>query len=400
MSTKKCPKCSVDKSLDQFTKKSALCKPCFSEKSRNNYKKKQESLLLEIAEKGANNVMIKCARCQQSKQASQFNKTFRNCRECITNINKKTHADKMKKQKEEGYSYDFERKCSKCNVVKKGIEFPKNSYVCKICTKPLLKKNYEKNRKERIQQNREYRKKRVEAGIEFTTQNNKRTCKQCLKELDCSAFSICGGNFLQTVCNPCRVGNNKEYRQNNPDIVKAYTEKNKIKNNARGRVRSLVANKENRITREEMFGCSVEQFQEWLRFCCEKLNYDFSKCGSQWEIDHVIPCKLFELDEKKEEQIACFHWTNMVPLESHLNSSKNDKIIMSQIDEISNFLVEFIEEKGLNKEHELRYWKNEYKTKIDNYPKYKIRKTFRLVSKLKMNVVVNKDSGSGLVTDC
>lgn len=399
MSTKTCQKCSVIKQIDDFGERK-ICKSCYAEECREKYKKKQESLLLEIEEKGADNVTIKCSKCKEPKKASQFNKTFRNCKDCNTKNNKKIHADKMKKQKEEGYSFDFEKKCPKCNIVKKGTEFSKNTAYCKPCMKPIQQKEYESNRTERIQKNREYRKKRVEAGIEFATQNNKRTCKQCLKELDCSAFSICGGNFLQTVCNPCRVSNNKEYRHNNPEIIKAYTEKNKIKNNSRARVRFLVTDTSKRITRDEMFGCSVTQFQEWLQFCCTKLEYDYSKCGSQWEIDHVIPCKLFEVEEKKEEQIACFHWTNMVPLESHLNSSKSDKIIMEQVDTIRNFLDEFIELKQLNADDELRYWKNEYKNKIDNYPKYKIRKTFRLVSKIKMNVVINEISGSGLVTDC
>ena len=132
MSTKTCPKCSVVKQINQFVKKSSLCKPCYAEESREKYKKKQESLLLEIEEKGADNVTINCAKCKEPKKASQFNKTFRNCKDCRTQINKKLHADKMKKQKEEGYSFDFEKKCPKCNIVKKGTEFCKNDSFASI----------------------------------------------------------------------------------------------------------------------------------------------------------------------------------------------------------------------------------------------------------------------------
>ena len=210
------------------------------------------------------------------------------------------------------------------------------------------KKQYEENKETRIQQNREYRKKRVETNIEFKSEDNKRVCKKCLQELDCSLFSICGGNFLQTVCNPCRAKDSKEYRKNNPEIIKDYRERNKVKNNSRNRVSCLVK-KENRITREEMFGCTLHQFQEWLKFCCNKLNYNYDKCGIEWQIDHVIPCNSFDIEDNKEEQIACFHWTNMVPLESRSNSSKRDKIITLQVDNIKKYLDEFIEENKLNK---------------------------------------------------
>ena len=30
-----------------------------------------------------------------------------------------------------------------------------------------------------------------------------------------------------------------------------------------------------------------------------------------YHIDHFIPCKSFDL-AKKEEQLKCFHWTNLV----------------------------------------------------------------------------------------
>jgi hypothetical protein len=379
MSTKTCTICNLTKPEDQFVSKTSHCKPCFAKNSREKYKKKQEKLLKEIEEKGAENVILKCSKCQQNKTADNFNKTYRNCKDCNTKINKLLHSNKMEKQKQEGYSYDFEKKCSGCNVVKKGIEFSKNDSYCKNCKKVIQKNEYEKNRVVRIQKNREYRKKRVESNIEFKSENNKRICKKCLQELDCNLFSICGGNFLQTVCKPCRAEESREYRKNNQDIIKKYKENNKIKENSRARVKKLVK-KEDRITREEMFGCSLTQFQEWLKFCCIKLTYDYDKCGKEWEIDHVIPCKCFNLEENKEEQIACFHWTNMVPLESKLNSSKRDKIILIQIDKVVDFLKEYIQLNNLNEENELRYWRKEYQNKIDTYPKHKIRKTFRLVN--------------------
>lgn len=43
-----------------------------------------------------------------------------------------------------------------------------------------------------------------------------------------------------------------------------------------------------------------------------------------WHIDHIKPCKLFNL-LKEEEQNACFHYTNLQPLWGTLNISKGSK---------------------------------------------------------------------------
>jgi hypothetical protein len=45
-----------------------------------------------------------------------------------------------------------------------------------------------------------------------------------------------------------------------------------------------------------------------------------------WHIDHIKPCSSFDLS-KEEEQLACFHYTNLQPLWWHENLKKSNKII-------------------------------------------------------------------------
>lgn len=46
----------------------------------------------------------------------------------------------------------------------------------------------------------------------------------------------------------------------------------------------------------------------------------------EWHIDHIIPCVSFNL-RKIEEQIKCFHYTNLQPLWAKENLEKHNNII-------------------------------------------------------------------------
>ena len=43
----------------------------------------------------------------------------------------------------------------------------------------------------------------------------------------------------------------------------------------------------------------------------------------QWHIDHIKPCAKFDLTDK-DQQKACFHYTNLQPLWKEDNLSKRD----------------------------------------------------------------------------
>jgi hypothetical protein len=58
------------------------------------------------------------------------------------------------------------------------------------------------------------------------------------------------------------------------------------------------------------------------------------KTGMSWKkrglihIDHIIPCKAFDLTDPKQ-QAKCFHYTNLQPLWAHENLSKGAKVLKS-----------------------------------------------------------------------
>jgi hypothetical protein len=45
--------------------------------------------------------------------------------------------------------------------------------------------------------------------------------------------------------------------------------------------------------------------------------------GKVWEIDHIMPCAIFDLT-KADHQKRCFHFSNTQPLLIHVNRSKRD----------------------------------------------------------------------------
>ena len=61
-----------------------------------------------------------------------------------------------------------------------------------------------------------------------------------------------------------------------------------------------------------------------------------------WHIDHVTPCKSFDLI-KEEEQKKCFNWQNLRPCLAIENLEKSSKIIQSLIDSHKQLVLKFLE---------------------------------------------------------
>jgi hypothetical protein len=123
----------------------------------------------------------------------------------------------------------------------------------------------------------------------------------------------------------------KEYYKNNYKKQYEYR-KSKLKNNAgfriacnlRSRIRQAImnqnANKANKTV--ALLGCSTLYLKTYLELLFLP-GMSWENYG-EWHIDHIKPCASFDLT-KKEEQLMCFHYTNLQPLWALDNISKGAK---------------------------------------------------------------------------
>ncbi len=171
----------------------------------------------------------------------------------------------------------------------------------------------------------------------------------------------------QTLCRPCNSILCKEYKQRNKELISNYNKKYKAEHKedidkynhdynklnretiqkrhtvylrekrktdsnykisvtCRNRIKKLVKGTHKTST---LIDCSKDFLMEWLKsnFTPEMT---FKNHGSYWHIDHVIPCKHFDLTNDKQLKM-CFHWSNLQPLKATTNLSKKDTLNKQEI---------------------------------------------------------------------
>jgi hypothetical protein len=85
----------------------------------------------------------------------------------------------------------------------------------------------------------------------------------------------------------------------------------KIANNLRTRLCHLI--KKDRLSLGvDILGCSVAELKDYLdKLLLSEMNWE--NYGEIWEIDHILPCSSFNLEDIGEQQ-KCFHYSNHQPL--------------------------------------------------------------------------------------
>lgn len=73
-----------------------------------------------------------------------------------------------------------------------------------------------------------------------------------------------------------------------------------------------------------LIGCSVSFLREHLASLFQP-GMSWENYGIYWEIDHIKPCKVFDLTSA-EEQKLCFHYSNLQPLSKLHNRRKGARL--------------------------------------------------------------------------
>jgi len=126
-----------------------------------------------------------------------------------------------------------------------------------------------------------------------------------------------------------RLWAKKSYEKNREKRIaynlKYYQEiDNKIVSRLRIRIWKVLKGINKSSSTLELLGCSIEEFKNHLKKNFTK-GMSFGNYG-KWHIDHIKPCASFDLS-KAEEQKKCFNYTNLQPLWTKDNLSKNSKVL-------------------------------------------------------------------------
>lgn len=151
-------------------------------------------------------------------------------------------------------------------------------------------------------------------------------CKECKRKQQ--------KEYMQTDAYKERINAyNKEYRKK--ESFKEYTKsyyRRKFDNDEIYKVKLLIRNRISKAVRRnskrgkslELLGCSIEFLKRHLeKQFLPGMTWD--NYGSEWEIDHIVPCSLFDMSDKWH-QFVCFNWRNLQPLWTKDNQVKHNML--------------------------------------------------------------------------
>lgn len=129
-------------------------------------------------------------------------------------------------------------------------------------------------------------------------------CKDCIKAID-------------QKYRPRQMGWRATYSRN----LRKSSNSFRIADNLRRRVNSALHGKSKSSSTTKLLGCSIESLLDYLK---ERFvdGMEIENYGEVWEIDHIVPCAKFDLSVP-QEQLSCFHYTNLQPLFINDNRKKS-----------------------------------------------------------------------------
>jgi hypothetical protein len=255
-----------------------------------------------------------------------------------------------------------QQQCTSCNKLKDLSEFHKNikyksghSYRCKDCVKKVSDKYYLEKREQILKTSKRVKETYKLRNQEFSFIIKEKECCRCLEVRSVEFFGKlkCSKDGYKYHCKICEKEERdllKDYRKsyyqtNRSKIVKhnvkyrKYKRKTdisiKLKDNISCKIYNAIKRGYKKSKSEELLGCTIIFLRTYLQ---SKFlpTMTWKNYGSEWHIDHKIPCSSFDLTDV-EQQKQCFHYTNLQPLwattriidgiEYIGNINKSDKIL-------------------------------------------------------------------------
>lgn len=205
----------------------------------------------------------------------------------------------------------MENICSRCNGDKNINGFVKKKLYCKKCANEYCRQYKMKNKEKIAEYNKKYKSVHVNEIKNYNADYNKKN-RNVIQERHTAYL--------------------REKRKNDPEY--------KISTSLRNRVNKVIKGQK-KLKTLEMLGCSYEFLKAWFKFQF-KPDMTFENHGILWHIDHIIPCKHYELSNDEEKR-KCFNWTNLQPLYGSENMSKKDKIYPEEISKNKINVKKFLE---------------------------------------------------------
>jgi hypothetical protein len=219
--------------------------------------------------------------------------------------------------------------CSKCGIEKELSEFYKNKTcrfgvqsICKLCNKKYQIENQEAIKKQQKiyrdshkQEIREWRAKNILTIKERVKQYNEKHKEERKEYLRLNKESISKKAEEYRLKNREKINN--QVLQRTLKRLKTDT-KFRLRMYLRGRMWKVLNGNPKAERTLELLGCSVDFLKKHLEsqfkdgMCWENHGNGWNN-KREWQIDHIKPCASFDLS-KPEEQLKCFHYSNLQPL--------------------------------------------------------------------------------------
>lgn len=230
--------------------------------------------------------------------------------------------------------------CTKCKKEKLFEEYNKNKRYkngldpqCKEC----LKEKYHSRRDKQLESQRKWRDKNKDYQKEWAKDNKKRIeyLKNYYQE-NKEKYITRKQEWQKN--NPEKAAEARQkYIANNRDKVNQYHrewKKNRRENDVQYKLKELMSRRVRKELNDfmsvgkskstvEYIGCNIDELKEYIesKFCVDMGWADY---GKTWEIDHIIPCKAWDLTDDFQN-FCCWNYRNLQPLMRAENRRKKDK---------------------------------------------------------------------------